>query len=274
MWNNQNTQALDVYSDLKKNNFKMGKKKNKKNKAGKWIVIGILAVICGVVFLPKALRKMDWKVGAKVPAGYESFYLDLSHHNGYVVWDSLRVMTDRNGRTVKDYHAADRIVPLSGVFMKVTEGERFIDDAFPKNWERAKAFRRGAYHYFMPDKDPAVQAKHYINHVQLRHSDLPPMLDVETIAKDQTREELSEKVLVWLKAVEKKYRRKPIVYASDSFTRDYFTEEILDNYPLWIARYNAKKPELDGWQLWQFTDKAVLPGIKGLVDLSVGSIPE
>lgn len=253
----------------------MGKKKSpKKKKIGKWLVVGILAAVCAYVFLPKALRKMDWKVGAKVPAGYESYYLDLSHFNGYVVWDSLRVMTDKSGRTVKDYHAANRIVPLAGVFMKVTEGERFIDDAFPKNWEKAKDFRRGAYHFFIPEKDPAVQAKHYINHVTLRHSDLPPMLDVESIAKDQTGEQLSEKILVWLKAVEKKYRRKPIVYASDAFIRDYFSEEILSEYPVWVARYNTKAPTVEGWTLWQFTDKAVVPGIKGFVDLSVGDIPE
>ena len=38
---------------------------------------------------------------------------------------------------------------------------------------------------------------------------------------------------------------------------------------MWIARYNREKPRFSGWTLWQFTDKAVLYGVSGYVDLSV-----
>ena len=76
-------------------------------------------------------------------------------------------------------------------------------------------------------------------------------------------------LLVWLKTVEKHYGRTPIIYTSDSFARDILSPEITNHYPMWIARYNQKEPKFKSWTMWQFTDKAVLYGVSGYVDLSV-----
>ena len=45
--------------------------------------------------------------------------------------------------------------------------------------------------------------------------------------------------------------------------------DITQHYPMWIARYNQKQPRFKPWTMWQFTDKAVLYGASGYVDLSV-----
>ena len=45
--------------------------------------------------------------------------------------------------------------------------------------------------------------------------------------------------------------------------------EITKHYPMWIARYNNEGPRFENWSMWQFTDKAVLYGAFGYVDLSV-----
>ena len=145
------------------------------------------------------------------------------------------------------------------------------DPKFEEYWTEAgkREYARGAYHFFRTSKDPLSQASHYISHVRLRHSDLPPVLDVETLHRGCSREELNRNVLLWLETVEKHYGRKPIVYTSDSFAQDILSHDITSRYPMWIARYNESPPRFGDWAYWQFTDKALLHGASGYVDLSV-----
>ena len=65
---------------------------------------------------------------------------------------------------------------------------------------------------------------------------------------------------------------KPVVYTGDSFLKDYLSKEITDNYPVWIAHYKTDSPVYQDWIMWQFTDEAVVRGIRGKVDLSVSPV--
>ncbi|MEZ4982774.1 MAG: GH25 family lysozyme [Saprospiraceae bacterium] len=43
-------------------------------------------------------------------------------------------------------------------------------------------------------------------------------------------------------------------------------------YPIWIARYNDKLPELDkgkNWDFWQYGNRGKMKGIEGYVDFNV-----
>lgn len=80
---------------------------------------------------------------------------------------------------------------------------------------------------------------------------------------------LNEEALKWLETIEDHYGKKPIVYTGSSFARDWLSKRITDNYPVWIAHYEKDRPDFDGWTFWQFTDKAVVKGVPGPVDLSV-----
>ncbi len=240
-------------------------------KVSPWLVAGvILAALAGVLY-PYIRHGRFASEGAAVPEGASTFCVDLSHHNTGIVWDSLRVVVDRSGHTTRDLLRARSVYPVTTVIVKATEGEKFRDRKFDEYWEEAgrRNFVRGAYHFFRSSRDPERQARHYISTVRLRHSDLPPVLDVETMHERCTKQELNDRVLVWLRTVEKHYGRTPIVYTSDSFANDILSPEITRHYPMWIARYNREKPRFSGWTLWQFTDKAVLYGVSGYVDLSV-----
>ena len=157
------------------------------------------------------------------------------------------------------------------IYIKATEGVGHTDERFAENWAHAKeaGLARGAYHFFRTSKDPLLQAQNFISAVTLTHADLPPVLDVETIHSGCTPEELNRKALTWLKTVEAHYGRKPMVYTNDKFALDILSEDITGHYPLWIARYNSAPPRTSGWSRWQFSDKAVVYGIRGYVDLSV-----
>jgi lysozyme len=247
------------------------KKANRKWKVNPWLVAGLISVLAAGVLYPYFKYGKFASEGASIPDGAHSFCVDLSHHNTGIVWDSLKVVVDRTGHTTKDLLRAKSVYPVSTVILKATEGEKYADRKFAEYWEEAgkRSYPRGAYHFFRSSRNPDRQAQHYISKVTLRHSDLPPILDVETMHEGCTKQELNDKVLVWLKTVEKHYGRTPIVYTSDSYARDILSPEITKHYPMWIARYSHKEPKFQSWTMWQFTDKAVLYGASGYVDLSV-----
>ena len=261
-------------SSPKKRKFRR-KKKPGEVSLGAWTAVGcaVAVLLALVMIFHKWGGAIDYETGAKVPLGEWRYGIDISHHNaGKIVWDSLYVMTDKRGRTIRDHHLAKDIRPVSFVFIKATEGVSMIDKDFKRNWRDAgmSGLRRGAYHFFRSSKDGKAQADLFIKAVgDLRIKDLPPVLDIETIHRSGSRKKLNEEALKWLNAIEEHYGKKPIVYAGASFAKDYLCKEITENYPVWIAHYEKDWPDFDGWTWWQFTDKAVVKGVPGLVDLSV-----
>ena len=232
----------------------------------------ILALAVGLPLLRHA-RQPGEGGAALPPAAFSALGIDISHNNaGPIVWDSLRVMVDRSGRTVRDLEQARKVYPVKFVFIKATEGLTMRDPEFRSNWSEAgkRDIQRGAYHFFRTSKDGAAQARHFIKTVgPLRHGDLPPVLDLETIHRGCTYKLLNERALQWLQTVEKHYGRKPIVYTSDSFARDIIDRKIKDNYPIWIAHYGVDAPIHEDWTYWQFTDRAYIYGMPEPVDLSI-----
>lgn len=251
------------------------RRKPKKVSLGAWTAVGTAVAVVLALFLlfHRWSDDASLETGAKVPDGDWRYGMDISHHNaGGIVWDSLYVMTDKRGRTIRDLHLAKDIRPVSFVFIKATEGVSMVDKDFKRNWRDAGAsgLRRGAYHFFRSSKDGEAQARLFIKTVgDLRFKDLPPVLDIETIHRGCSREKLNKEALKWLETIESHYGKKPVVYAGASFAKDYLVKEITDNYPIWIAHYEKDKPDFEGWTWWQFTDKAVVKGVPGLVDLSV-----
>lgn len=251
------------------------KRKPKKVNIGVWTAVGIAASVImalAVMFISQG-GGGGHETGAKVPPGDWRYGIDISHHNaGDIVWDSLYVLTDKRGKTIRDHHLAKDIRPVSFVFIKATEGVSMMDKDFKRNWQDAgrSGLRRGAYHFFRSSKDGEAQARLFIKTVgDLRFKDLPPVLDIETIHRGGSMKKLNEEALKWLETIEGHYGKKPIVYTGSSFARDWLSKRITDNYPVWIAHYEKDRPDFDGWIFWQFTDKAVVKGVPGPVDLSV-----
>ena len=255
-------------------------RKSRKRRQVNWqeVKAWVLLVIIGLVlyFLARPVVE-EWTAGpgagAKVPSGHWQYGIDLSHHNGgRIEWDSLFVMTDRNGYTVRDLADAVDVQPVRFVFIKATEGVTHKDTRFADNWKEAgkRALSRGAYHYYRPNKDPGAQARHFIKTVgPLKYRDLPPVLDIETFHAGGSKEKLNADLRIWLETVGTHYGKRPIVYTYESFARDYLDKDILSDYPVWIAHYEVNRPMRAGWDYWQFTDRAVVHGVHGHVDMSV-----
>lgn len=236
------------------------------------ILLGIMAVLLILTVLPHFTDRTANKKGDQLPSGRYSYGIDISYCQREIVWDSLMVLADGNGRTILSKTRAKDIRPLSFVFIKATEGKSLKDKYFRKHWENAgrKGLRRGAYHFFRSSKDPVQQAENFIKTVgPLSANDLPPVLDIETIHRGCSKEMLNACALKWLRTVETHYGRKPIVYSPDSFIKDILCDEIRNNYTIWVAHYRCSSPEWEDWHIWQFTDKALVYGVKDYTDMSV-----
>lgn len=257
-----------------------GKRKRKK-KGGKeisvWWFVALAAVTVTVfVIAPLFLSRCSHESGVRLPEGNYGYAVDISKYQKGIVWDSLMVLTDAQGHTMRDIKAATAIQRVRYVMVKATEGENHHDALFAEHWKRsAKAgYSRGAYHFFRSSKSPEKQAQNFIHTVgNIRHKDLPPILDVETIHAGCSNAELNRRLLVWLEIIEKHYGRRPIIYTGDAFLRERLSPGIYDRYPIWIARYgfgsNLETPRFKNWMMWQFTDHATVYGIPTPCDLSV-----
>ena len=114
-----------------------------------------------------------------------------------------------------------------------------------------------------------AQAKNFIATVKLQKGDLPPVLDIEQLPKNQSLDSLKVGLRRWLVKVEDHYKKKPIIYSGEKYYENFLKEEFSD-YTFWIANYNFFVEDMkEDWLFWQFTEKATVGGIKGNVDVNI-----
>lgn len=182
---------------------------------------------------------------------------DISEYQEKIDWENLGKVEDT--------------FALDFVFIRATAGKDKRDRRFLDNWKasKEKGIIRGAYHYYRPNENSIQQASNFINTVTLEPGDLPPVLDIEKLPRTQSLDSLKIGLRRWLVKVEQHYKMKPIIYSGESYYTDFLRKEFSD-YPFWIANYNfwRKKPD-EHWLIWQFTEKAQVDGIKGLVDVNL-----
>lgn len=193
-----------------------------------------------------------------LPEGFNSYGIDISHHQGEVDWDTF-------------FHNNDSTIRF--IYCKVTEGELLKDRQWQNNHARLSKERipHGGYHFFRPSIDPTIQAKHFLREYDYTKASLPPALDVEV-------EPLSDAVLIenmkiWLNIVEKATGKRPIIYTSYNFYSEKFREHFA-NYKFWVANYSDRAHRFTDERIihWQFSESGEIPGIKGFVDLNYSKI--
>lgn len=182
---------------------------------------------------------------------------DVSEFQGTIHWGLVDLLEQK--------------YPLQFVFIRATAGNDRVDRQFMHNWLGAKKNKilRGAYHYYRPNENSLDQAELFIKTVSLKKGDLPPVLDIEKLPKDQSLDSLKVGLKRWLKKVESHYKVRPIIYTSEKYYDDFLKEEFSE-YLFWIANYNFYREKIDeDWLFWQFTEKASVQGIKGNVDINI-----
>ena len=162
-------------------------------------------------------------------------------------------------------------------FIKATEGRTYTNPYFASDWAATKSvgIYRGAYHFAHPSRGTAAaQARYFVKVAGLQQGTgvLPPVLDLEVTGGLGVRA-LRTWTATWLQTVKNLTGRDPMIYVSP-----YFWKSCLGNstafhqYPLWIAEYGVKAPEVPGgwptWSFWQSTSSGSINGIAGRVDIN------
>ena len=196
--------------------------------------------------------------GIAVPSNYEIHGIDVSKYQSMIAWEEVKTMKVKN-------------IQLGFAFIKATEGIGNTDPQFKRNWKKTKdnGIIRGAYHFFIGSKDGRMQAENFIDKVELKSGDMPPVLDAEQL-NGASAEQLRKEMKKWLEIVENHYGVKPIIYTNvDFYNRNLGSE--FDNYPLWAAHYyQLEQPRIKrGWVFWQHSDEGRVNGIVSKVDFNV-----
>ena len=257
--------------------------KQKSNSISKWVIrffvfVFIFFVLSGIYkFRDGFLYYLGFKTGKyshelsadeRKLADIRIYEVLHKHDNKAIGFDVSEYQSEIDWE--QTYHI-DEAFELSFVFIRSTAGKDKIDSKFKENWKAAKERQliRGAYHYYRPNENSIEQAENFIKNVKLEKGDLPPVLDIEKLPRKQSIDSLKVGLRRWLKKVEKHYKVKPIIYSGESYYTDFLREEFSE-YPLWIANYNFWRNDLESdWQFWQFTEKAQIEGVQGMVDLNI-----
>ena len=240
----------------------------KKKKNTGWLV---LLIFTGLALLTViGFNAYDWwlerkasmaryrEFGIPIPAGYSIHGIDVSRYQQVIDWSEVKRMEVAG-------------VKIGFVFIKASEGETDEDQHFRRNWKKTKeqGLIRGAYHFFHPQKDAAIQAYNYLDLVELKKGDLPPVLDIEQ-RYGASADQLRKNVKIWLQKVEAGTGIKPIIYSNVDFYEKYLAG-YFDEYPFWAAHYlQPGKPRIDrSWSFWQHNETGRVNGILAKVDFNV-----
>jgi len=155
--------------------------------------------------------------------------------------------------------------------VKATEGGDFSDDRFEDNWATAgdAGLDRGAYHFFTLCTPGDEQAAHFLSQLP-EDAELPPAVDLELAGNCKDRPSkgaVRAELRMFLEAVESESGQRMVLYVGDDFERRYPVRDELDRY-LWHLRV-LRRPDVEGWLIWQVMGFAKVDGIDGRVDLDI-----
>lgn len=163
-------------------------------------------------------------------------------------------------------------------YIKATDGGDHLDPMFHRNWHAADAagLRRGAYHFFYWCRSASEQAAWFIRNVPRVEGALPPVIDVEWNGESRctrrpSREQVLEKMRVFMERLEAHYGQRPIIYTAPDFYRDNLRGAFQD-YPFWlraVAQHPSKVYPGRNWLFWQYSGSGLSHGVTGRIDLNV-----
>lgn len=155
---------------------------------------------------------------------------------------------------------------LTFVICKASQG-LFQDPDFTLNWKEIpeKGLIRGAYHFYDYFLNPVEQADFFCSLIHdIRSEDIAPVLDIEQgkMPPHTQAAEVQENALTFLKTVEERLGRRPIIYTDFGFAQEYFNDLRIAEYDLWLAEYTSlPRPTLPnlwkskGFKIWQRSDR-------------------
>jgi GH25 family lysozyme M1 (1,4-beta-N-acetylmuramidase) len=211
-------------------------------------------------------------------AGTKAMGIDVSRFQGPIDWPTVAT-----GGIKFAFVQASR---GSGADCTVKPGQCGADPYFATNRVAAESnrIRVGAYHRAFAAggttedarADAIAEADVFLGAVgSLQSGELVPVLDIESPFSGMTATTLRTWIRVWVKKVNKRLGRKPMIYTNaSSWAATGNTLEFAQaRYPLWIAEWGVSRPSVPasnwaghGYSVWQYSSSGTVAGISGNVD--------
>lgn len=178
--------------------------------------------------------------------------IDISHHNGFIDWKRVKAA---------GYHAIIRCGYGS-------DFENQDDEQFKRNADECARlgipFGSYLYSYAKGATQAISEAEHAIRLCT-------PYRDVMAYPLFFDSEEEGTETVSASNAVIFCSRVKAAGFTSGIYASQAWWQENLSHvneYVKWVARWSSAQPCINGWQIWQYSDRGNVPGITGVVDLN------
>lgn len=144
---------------------------------------------------------------------------------------------------------------------------------FKTNYEKAKRMNIavGAYHYsYATTPEEAVKEADYCHSIlNGKKFEYPIAYDMEeNKVAALGREKVSAIAKAFCERMES-YGYYVCIYANLNWFNNYFTEEIIERYDIWLAQWSDKPTFKKPCGIWQKSSKGTVDGIMGYVDIDV-----
>lgn len=197
-------------------------------------------------------------------AGNAVMGIDVSSHQGEIDWQKVASAGVKFAFVRLGYRGYD-------------SGSLQMDAYAKENLEQAKAagLAVGAYFFSqaITEEEAQEEAGYALEILDGIKLDLPLVYDWEFVSTSArtglaTKETVTACTLAYCKAVEKAGYTAMVYANTDQIQRRLDMEKIQD-YPLWLAKYDLAQSFPCKADMWQYTQEGSVPGISGAVDINL-----
>ena len=194
--------------------------------------------------------------------------IDVSKHQGNIDWTKVK--------TSKKVDFA----MIRSAYRGYTEGKIYEDTQFLNNVKGAyeNGIKVGLYFYSsaINEREAVEEAIYVLNQINKygikNHINYPIVIDVEDFEGTRnyhlTSEQRTKNVKAFCETI-KNAGYIPMVYSYTYFLQSRLNMNELSNFDVWAADYSGKVNYYTGkYTMWQYTDKGIVDGITGNVDLN------
>ena len=167
---------------------------------------------------------------------------------------------------------------IAFAYVKATEGGDYVDERFSNNRRNAQraGLEVGAYHLFTFCRSGREQAENFLRVAPPDPTMLPPAVDVEfggNCAERPSTTELERELEHFADIVERTWQRPLLLYVLPEVEKRYGIQKSLlegTDRDRWTRRL-FRRPSGKSWLVWQVSAWARVNGVRGGVDLNVGT---
>jgi len=187
-----------------------------------------------------------------ISAGYKVKGIDLSFWDDTVYWDTLKN-------------------EVKFVILRAGEGPNTTDSYYEYYYKKCKEYDIpvGAYWYGMATdvKGAEQEANEFLRRLKGKKFEYPLYYDIEEEKTLETGKTNVSNMLAKFCSILEKNNYYCGIYGSKYTLENYYTEEVLYKYDIWLAHY-ASSTDYVGHKIWQYTESGHLDGKPGYCDLN------